>query len=127
MVKLPLYQLSLLLLRIYTASWMNHVWTYHEAALTNELYFQLRDDTLHFQISTDDWDLTGPIQIAPILTLMRDIYSMLRNEVQNLTSSISPINISKVGQELRWLRTSRRHDEIIATAILLDLDVGKIY
>jgi hypothetical protein len=79
---------------------MNRVWTYQEAALTNELYFQLRDDTLHFQISTDDWDLTGPIQIAPILTLMRDIYSMLRNEVQNLTSSISPINISKVGQEL---------------------------
>ena len=108
---------------------MDRVWTFQEAVLAKSLYFKLKDDycCLEFSATPADKSLSGPFEIPSFRTLMRDIYSSLRGEVQNLNFSVTPINMRSIAKELRWRNTSKRRDELLAVCILLDLDVDKIF
>jgi hypothetical protein len=115
-----------LLMRITTSPWMDRVWTFQEAVLASMLYFKLRDDFCLLEFSNRDLNVTGPLQINPIIEPMHVIYRQLRSHVQNLNFALREINIADIGTELRWRSTSKQSDELLAVCILLKFDVEEL-
>jgi hypothetical protein len=118
-----------LLLRIYTAPWMNRVWTYQEGVLAKKLYFKFSDAYCLLDFPATEMDVVGPLHITMFRDHMHDIYKNLIAQVQNLNGAVEPINISNVASELRWRDTLHRdpngkNDELVAVGVLLGLDMS---
>jgi hypothetical protein len=107
-----------LLLELASSAWMQRLWTYQESFLATSIIVQLQDSFLELTWSTLPRSAL-PATVQVVWTSFYPLVSSLRpDQRQEMTRTA---NLGQVLTALNWRTTSKRGDETLTVAALLDV------
>lgn len=102
-----------------SSAWMQRLWTYQESFLATSIVVQLQDSFLELNSSTlPRSTLPATVQVVWI-SLYSLVVSLRPDQRQEMARKT---NLGEVLTALNWRTTSKRGDETLAVAALLDVD-----
>jgi hypothetical protein len=108
-----------LLWELASSAWMQRLWTYQECFLATSIVVQLQDSFLELNLSTLPRS-TLPATVQVVWTSLCSLVASLRpDQHQEMTRKT---NLGEVLAALNWRTTSRRGDETLTGANLLNID-----
>ena len=104
---------------IVSSSWMQRLWTYQEAFLPEHINILFEDSLFPLEPSKLPRSTLPPIIQVVWRNLFDRVASVRPNKMQQMAHKT---NIGEVLAAMNWRTTSRRSDETLAAAALLDID-----
>ena len=118
--------IELMLLRFATAPWMMRIWTLQEALLSPQLVFCLKDCTLAGRQIADFILHSLRTQVNPINQTLETRLADILSPLRSLRWEEGRLCIRSIARILRLRSISRREDETLAVAGLLEVDVDEL-
>ncbi|SPO00292.1 uncharacterized protein DNG_03137 [Cephalotrichum gorgonifer] len=107
-----------IMLRVCISRWMRRLWTFQEAVLAKELYFKLADRVVLIDSIIPEFK---DQLVDPALTGLGLFLATLTAHAQNQL-----FNITDVARAIQWRDTSKKADETLAVASLLNISAFKL-
>ncbi|KAL2039834.1 hypothetical protein N7G274_007235 [Stereocaulon virgatum] len=123
-----------ILVRIFSSKWMTRLWTLQEGALAARLVFQFADHAIDYRY-LDDFMIAAVLDVTNTSRLVGNRANLNLASITSIISSASledaqgeerQKTYSSLWNALRHRATSRRSDEAVCAAILLDVNLGPI-
>lgn len=122
-----------ILIRIATSPWLRRLWTLQEAVFAKDIVFQLADSYTDFHSLGKPYAHTRFSRWERLPTLALNALSTFfygREKFSSYTTHLSNLQGSRrfaiLSEAVRWRSTSKRDDEAICLATLLDLPLAPI-